>query len=338
MLQFDIVLQKENLRPLGQVHASMHMPTHGEFLIERLCAAGLQLGLVFGLDDFSARAELLNSSPAQVLIVCGADQHHSEAFLTAWQGVQKTYDYQVLITSEPIYSPLAFWMDEYHNARAVHERFIENFMPDLVMFCSRFDLEPSQRKYRQSFQRGFYSLADPAFFTGPQLPWADKQQALLFMGKPMAWVYSRLQEGWNRFQQLDYFATQPRIPFAGYVDSLSWRECYQVSNRYRFQLQPRSGYFFHTARALQCALTGTVPIILLPSPDVLPWLQGEAPVVRPGHNLLVAFDGEYEPLIDILADSTRCEQIAAAGHELLALGTTQESITHLAQMLQVHFA
>lgn len=338
MLQFDIVLQKENLRPLEQVHASMHMPTHGEFLIERLCAAGLRLGMVFGLDDFPLRADVLAQSPAQILVVCGADQHHSEAFLKAWEQVSKHYDYKVLITSEPIYSPFAFWVDEYRSAVAVHERFVEAFMPDLVMFCSRFDLAPSQRKYRQSFQRGFYSLADPAFFSETCIPWEHKQQALLFMGKPMAWLYSRWREGLSRFEQLEMLGAQSHLPLVGYVDSLSWRRCYQVSNQYRFQLQPRSGYFFHTARALQAALTGTIPVILLPSPDVLPWLEVEAPMARPGHNLLVAFDGEYEALYDILADSGRCQQIAIAGHELLALGTTTQSIDAISQTLHAHFA
>mgnify|MGYP006184854579 CR=1 FL=1 len=42
-------------------------------------------------------------------------------------------------------------------------------------------------------------------------------------------------------------------------------------------------------------------------------------MARPGHNLLVAFDGEYESLCDILADSDRCQQIAAAVEEQSAV-------------------
>jgi hypothetical protein len=330
MLQFDIVLQKQNLkRPHRDVHMAMYMPSHGEFLLEKLAQHGLKPGLIFGLDDFCLRPELLNHSDAEILIVCGADQHFDLDFLRAWQKVKKTYLYKTLLTSEPIYSPAAFYVDEYNNAARKHERFVETFVPHSVFFNSLLDFQPSENKYRASFERYLYSLADPELFRGTRLSWAEKKQGLLYLGKAEAWGYSRLEpHAWQRLQQLEYFLAQDRLYFEGHQQSYTFRQCYAAANCFRFQLQPRSGYFFHTARTVQSAIVGTVPVVLLPR-DTLPLFQAEAPWARPNHNLLVGFDGEYDLLLEQLADLDLGEYIQANLAELLAAGTISTAVQAL---------
>lgn len=334
MLQFDIILQKQNLkRPHRDTHLAMYMPSHGEFLVEKLAQYGLKPGLIFGLDDFCWRSELLNHSDAEILIVCGADQHFHVEFLEAWKKVQKEYAYRCLITSEPIYSPAAFWVDEYHNAIRQHERFVETFMPHSVLFNSLLDIHYSQQKYRQSFERYLYSLADPELFRGQVLPWEQKKQGLLYLGKAEAWGYSRLiDEAWSRLQQLDYFVQQQRIYFEGHQSSFSFRQCYDITNLFRFQLQPRSGYFFHTARTVQSAIVGTIPVILLHR-EYVPWLLQEAPWARPDQNLLIGLDGEYEELIDKLCDQELGMKIQGRLHELLQAGTISQALAVLVQSI-----
>lgn len=334
MLQFDVVLQKQNLKcPHRETHLAMYMPSHGEFLVEKLAQYGLKPGLIFGLDDFCLRAELLNRSDAEILIVCGADQHFHTEFLQAWQRVRKHYAYRCLITSEPIYSPAAFWVDEYHNAIRQHERFVELFMPHSVFFNSLLDIQASEQKYRQSFERYLYSLADPELFRGQLLSWEQKKQGLLYLGKAEAWGYSRLiSEAWQRLQQLDYFVQQQRIYFEGHQSSFSFRQCYDMANLFRFQLQPRSGYFFHTARTVQSAIVGTVPVVLLHR-EYLPLFLREAPWVRPDQNLLVGLDGEYDVLLDKLCDQELGARIQTQLHELLQAGTVSQALAVLVQSI-----
>lgn len=330
MLQFDIVLQKQNLqRPHRDVHMAMYMPSHGEFLLEKLAQHGLKPGLIFGLDDFCLRPELLNQSDAEILIVCGADQHFDADFLKAWQKVHKNYLYKSLLTSEPIYSPAAFYVDEYNHAARKHERFVEAFVPNSVFYNSLLDFQPSESKYRASFERYLYSLADPELFRGVSLPWEQKKQGLLYLGKAEAWSYSRLPAAaWQRLQQLEYFLAQDRLYFEGHQQSYTFRQCYTAANRFRFQLQPRSGYFFHTARTVQSAIVGTVPVVLLHR-DCLPLFLAEAPWARPGHNLLVGFDGEYEQLLAQLADLDLGLRVQANLAELLAAGTISTAVQAL---------
>lgn len=335
MLQFDIVLQKQNLkRPHRDVHMAMYMPSHGEFLLEKLAQHGLKPGLIFGLDDFCQCSDLLNYSDAEILIVCGADQHFDVEFLRAWQKVRKPYAYKSLLTSEPIYSPAAFYVDEYNNAVRKHERFVETFMPNSVFYNSLLDFQPSEAKYRASFARYLYSLADPALFQGQILPWSQKKQGLLYLGKAEAWGYSRLHsQAWQRLQQLEYFLAQDRLYFEGHQLSFTFRQCYEAANQFRFQLQPRSGYFFHTARTVQSAIVGTVPVVLLHR-DYLPLFQAEAPWAKPDHNLLLGFDGEYEVLLDKLCDPVIGEKIQANLGELLAAGSISQAVQALVTAIE----
>ncbi|MGE3724004.1 MAG: hypothetical protein AB7I41_00525 [Candidatus Sericytochromatia bacterium] len=335
MLQFDIVLQKQNLkRPHRDVHMAMYMPSHGEFLLEKLAQHGLKPGLIFGLDDFCLRPELLNHSDAEILIVCGADQHFDADFLRAWQKVKKTYMYQSLLTSEPIYSPAAYYVDEYQNAARKHERFVEAFVPHSVFYNSLLDFQPSENKYRASFERHLYSLADPELFRGQILPWEEKKQGLLYLGKAEAWGYSRLPpQAWQRLQQLEYFLAQDRLYFEGHQQSYTFRQCYAAANRFRFQLQPRSGYFFHSARTVQSAIVGTVPVVLLQR-DVLPLFLTEAPWARPNHNLLLGFDGEYDVLLEQLNDPELGAYIHSNLPELLTAGTISTAVQALVDSIE----
>jgi hypothetical protein len=339
MLQFDIVLQKQNLkRPHRDVHMAMYMPSHGEFLLEKLAQQGLKPGLIFGLDDFCLRPELLNYSDAEILIVCGADQHFHEEFLQAWKKVRKNYAYRTLLTSEPIYSPAAFYFDEYQQAERKHERFIETFVPHSVFYNSLLDFQPSENKYKASFERYLYSLADPELFRGAVLPWDQKKQGLLYLGKAEAWAYSRLQaQAWQRLQQLEYFLAQERLYFEGHQLSYTFRQCYQAANAFRFQLQPRSGYFFHTARTVQSAIVGTVPVVLLHR-DYLPFFQAEAPWAKPDHNLLLGIDGEYDVLLDKLADLDLGQYIQAHLAELLEAGSISQSVQVLVDSIRRNLA
>jgi hypothetical protein len=337
MLQFDIVLQKQNLKqPHQHTHQAMYMPSHGEFLVETLARYGLKPGLIFGLDDFCLRPEILNHSGAEILIICGADQHFHQEFLQAWQKVNKHHLYRCLITSEPIYSEAAFYVNEYHNAARQHERFLDVLMPQSIFYNSRIDLAIAQEKYRNSFEHYLYSLADPAFFEGHPLAWEQKYPGILYLGKAQAWGYSRLQsEAWSRLQQLNYFMKQQRIYFEGYETDFTFRQCYQAANQFRFQLQPRSGYFFHTARTVQSAIVGTIPVVLL-HPDYLPLFQLEAPWARPDENILLGFDGAYEELIDKMLDIELGQKIQTRLPELLEAGTVSQAIQQLVKSIQ-HF-
>ena len=332
-LQFDIVLQKQNLSPHEQVHAAMYMPSHGEFLLECLARTGLKPGLIFGLDDFALNGQCLNQSSSEILIVCGADQHLSQGFLQTWQQLRKRYQQRVLIVSEPIYSPLAYWQNPQQNAASQHEAFLAAFEPQTVLYLSRYDLLEAQKRYGSQLQALLYSLADPELLAEPLIPWADKQQALLWLGKPAAWAFNRQHEySWSREQQLAYFVQQQRLPFEGFSQRFTFRECYLMSNRYRFQLQPRSGYAFHTARTVQAAITGSIPVILL-HPDYLEILAIEAPFARPGENCLLGLDGDYDSLLDTLQDQAVCARIAQRVRELLVAGTVQQGVFELVQQL-----
>ena len=79
---------------------------------------------------------------------------------------------------------------------------------------------------------------------------------------------------------------QTHLPFRAFKQQFTFRECYQVVNQYRFQLQPLSGFAFHSARAVQAAIVQSIPILLLHRED-LPLLAIEAPFAKPGQNCLV---------------------------------------------------
>jgi len=180
--QIDYVLQKENLTHHHQVHPAMHMPSHGAFMLEYLTHLGFKSGLVFGLDDFSINGSTLNRSSSEILIVCGADQHYNQAFLEAWKGVKKNYACRILIVSEPIYSPLAYYQNSDQNAKQNHERFLMEYEPDIILYLSRFDCLEAKKRLPSGLQVLLYSLADPAFLTEPINTWRKKESQLLWLG------------------------------------------------------------------------------------------------------------------------------------------------------------
>lgn len=343
--QFDAVLQKENLRPHDQVHPAMYMPSHGEWLLEGLSRLGFKMGLVFGLDDFVLNGQTLNRSSSEIFIVCGADQHHTPEFLQTWKEVQRQYACRVLIVSEPIYSPLAFYRNSDDNAAVAHERFLATFKPDVILYLSRYDCLEARKRLPSGLKILLYSLADPELLPEPPIPWRDKEAQLLWLGKPQAWKLSwqQAQTGfrWGRRQQLDFFTQQNRYPFVGFSRQFTFRECYQVSNRFRFQLQPRSGYAFHSARTVQAAICGAIPVVLLPAEQV-DLLQIEAPFAKPGQNLLLALDPEdeaqapraYAELLEQLHDEALCSTIAAHLPELLQAGSIQSGLRELGESIQ----
>lgn len=331
-LQFDIVLQKQNLSPHAEVHPAMYMPSHGEFLVERLAAEGLKPGLIFGMDDFARNGRILDESSAEVLILCGLDQHFSAGFDQIWPTLQKRYTQRVLIVSEPIFSPLAFYVSPHQNARVNHLRFLEAFDPDIVLYLSAYDVQACAKMGTRPLPL-LYSLADPALASEKPLPWEAKQGLALWLGKPQAWYHNRAPQGaWERQQQLQWWLSQTRQPFAWSDRAYSFRECYAVTNRFAFQLQPRSGYAFHSARTVQSALMNTVPVLLMP-PEVQELLAIEAPFARPDHNLLVGIDGAYDALIDKLQDRAHMAEIASRLPELLAAGTISQGVRRLVQAL-----
>ena len=102
-LHVDFVLQKEHLKPHDLVHETMYMPSHSEFVIEVMSRLGFKPNLSLGIDDFAQASFLYNQSAAEVLVVCGVDQHLKEAFSAGWQQVHKRYAKKVLLVSEPIF-------------------------------------------------------------------------------------------------------------------------------------------------------------------------------------------------------------------------------------------
>lgn len=331
--QFDIILQKQNLGPHDQVHAAMHMPSHGEYLVELLVRGGLKSGLMFGHDDFPHGAALLNQSRAEILIVCGADQHFRKEFEQGWRQVRRPYALKVLIVSEPIYSPLAYYLNPQVNAEIHHAYMLEMLEPDVVMYLSRFDQLEAARRHPQITPL-LYSLADPGLAIEPKLAWAQKEHTLLYLGKPDAWIYARSPvDVMSRRQQLDFFAQQKRQPFAWSLNQFSFRQCYSVANQFRFQLQLRSGYAFHTARTVQSAIVGSVPVLVLHR-DELELLRIEAPFARPDHNLLLGIEGEFDGLLDKLQDSAFCERVQGNVHELMAAGTISQGVMALLAQIE----
>lgn len=331
-LQVDFVLQKQHLQPHHKIHPTMYMPSHTEFVIESLSRMGFKPGLSLGIDDFAQASFLFNQSDSEILVVCGADQHLRAEFLQGWERVHKSYLKKVLLVSEPIYSPLAYHLSAEHSATAFHEQFLDRFQPDVVLYLSRYDLLMAQQRHPHITALP-YSLADEDLFHEPVTPWQDKEQALLWLGKPVAWELSGVQSPaehnrLTREEQLTYFMDQDVLPLRAFAQQLTFRECYQVANRYRFQIQPLSGFAFHSARAVQAALLGSIPILLL-HPEDLELLAIEAPFVRSGHNCLVALEGEYEALWEQLLDTAAMAKIAAKGRELLQAGTIQSCLRRL---------
>jgi hypothetical protein len=109
-----------------------------------------------------------------------------------------------------------------------------------------------------------------------------------------------------------------------------------VANEFRFQLQPRSGYAFHSARTVQSAIVGCIPVILL-HPDELALLSLEAPFARPDHNLLLGIEGQLDELLDKLSNETLCRHIQQQLPELLQAGTIRQGIAELIGFIQAHF-
>lgn len=331
-LQIDFVLQKQHLVPSHhEVHETLYMPSHTEFVIEVLCRLGFKAGLSLGIDDFAQAGFLYNQSPSEVLVVCGVDQHLRTKFEAGWQQVTKHYQRKVLLVSEPIFSPLAYALNATENAACSHERFLHAFQPDIVMYLSAYDVQVARQRYPQQLSL-LYSLADADLFQGPVTPWEQKAQALLWLGKRDAWDYSlrRQQhpEAWTRTQQMTYFAQQQHIPFRGFLQQFTFRECYQVADQYRFQLQPLSGFAFHSARAVQAALVGSIPILLL-RPEDQELLAVEAPFAHHGRNCLIALEGHYDALLQSLRDTEQMAAIAQQGQELLQAGTIQSCLHQL---------
>ncbi len=332
--QFDIVQQKQNLGNHHQVHPAMYMPSHAEFLIESLSRLGFKPGLSFGLDDFAVHSSILNQSQAEVLIVCGADQHYREEFAIAWKGVQRLYSVKVLVVSEPIFSDLAYWQSSQQNALLQHQQFLEMFQPDIVLYLSRYDCLQAQQAYPETLSL-LYSLADPEFLSQPRLPWEQKQQAALWLGKPVAWMINRSPAQWSRQQQVDFFVQQQDLPFRAYSHQLTFRECYLMANQYAFQIQPRSGYTFHTARTVQSAIVGAIPVLLL-HPQEQELLAIEAPFVRPDHNCLVGWESDYQSVIKKMLDPDLTAEIQSHLSELLQAGTIGSGVYDLGCALQTH--
>lgn len=335
-LQIDFILQKQHLQPHAKVHQTMYMPSHTEFVIEVMSRLGFKPGLSLGLDDFAQASFLLNRSDAEVLIVCGADQHLRGEFMEGWQQVQKAYDKKVLLVSEPIYSPLAFHLHAEYSAAYFHEQFLAAFAPDIVLYLSHYDIAVARERHPHIVSL-HYSLADDDLIHEPIIPWEQKAQALLWLGKPVAWEFSGRQsltkrERMSREAQLLFFSEQDKIALRAFSEQFTFRECYQVANQYRFQVQPLSGFAFHSARAVQAAIVGCVPVLLLHADD-LALLSVEAPFVKPGHNCLVALEGEYDMMLDQLSDSRAMAKIAARGAELLQAGTIQSCLRQLGQGL-----
>ena len=244
---------------------------------------------------------------------------------------------KILIVSEPIYSPLAFHLRADYSAAYFHAQFLEYFQPDIVLYLSHYDIAIARSRYPHIVSLP-YSLADEDLIHEPIIPWEQKAHALLWLGKPIAWEFSgsrSLQKQvprMTRQEQLLFFSEQNKVVLKGFSDQFTFRECYQVANQYRFQIQPLSGFAFHSARAVQAAIVGSIPILLL-HPDDLELLATEAPFAKPGHDCLVALEGEYDVLLDQLDDWPALARVAERGVELLQAGTIQSCLRRLGQGL-----
>jgi len=151
--------------------------------------------------------------------------------------------------------------------------------------------------------------------------------------KPNAWECSLTHErSWSRQQQLDFFTGQNKVPFVGFSRQFSFRECYQVANRFRFQIQPRSGFAFHTARTVQSAICGSIPIILI-HPDYLHILAIEAPFAVPEKNCLLGLDGAYDNLLEQVQDEEHCLNISKSVPDLMQDGFIRHGLNELAEMI-----
>ena len=207
------------------------------------------------------------------------------------------------------------------------------------MYLSAFDVAQGQQAFPNT-QCLLYSLADGGLMHSPIIPWTQKKQALLWLGKPTAWEFTqrsqRFPKALRREQQLDYFVQQTHVGFQGYTRHFTFRECYEVANQYQFQLQPLSGFAFHSARAVQAALLNSIPILLL-HPQDAPILEIEAPFVRHGHNCLIAYEGHYDRLLKQLQDQEQLLHISKHVNELVAGGTIQACLAHLGNLLFKHF-
>ncbi len=336
-VQIDYVLQKQHLTHPENVHETMYMPSHTEYLVEIMCRMGFKPGMSFGIDDFALRGQLLNHSSAEVLMVCGVDQHLNREFMTGWKQVKRDYAVKILVVSEPIYSPLAFYIDKHYSAQAHHEKFLAAFVPDIVLYLSAYDVQVAREKH--THQSLLYSLADGGLIHFPVLPWEKKRDALLWLGKTTAWEYTRRKAQWperlSREDQLRFLGGQEQLPVSVYTEQLTFRECYEMANHYRFQIQPLSGFVFHSARAVQAALLQSIPILLL-HPDDAELLRIEAPFVKPDHNCLVSYEGDHS-LFKKIRDTGHMQHVASHVSELLEGGTIQSCLRTLGQLLFRHF-
>lgn len=330
-IQFDVLLD----RIVGQYdHQNRNIPIFNDLLIARLCQMGLNTGRLLSIDGFVERPEVLEGSLSDVFIACTVDQWYSEAFLHQWVKLKKRYACKVLITLEPIFTPLSMYDSPARNARERHQDFLRAFDPDIILYNSLLDCEAYRALGLGHATPLHYIQADPMELSCPALPWEEKHPALLFTGNPVVWENSRPEfQGWTRTEQLNHLASHAPLPVYSIHEQFTHRACYDLANLFRFQLSPRSGYTFHPPRVIQSALVGSIPVILIPR-NLQEHLFKECPLLREDKNCLVGYDGEYEALFRKLKNDDLCREIALNVGELLGMGTFQDSIRTLVTTIQ----
>ena len=322
-IQFDALLD----RITGQYdHQNRSIPIFNELLVARLCQQGLMSGILLSIDGFVERPELLDRSVSDVFVACTVDHWYTDAFLDSWAKVRKRYACKVLITLEPIFTPLSMHFSEESNARERHERFLRAFDPDIILYNSSVDCEAYRRLGLGRAIPLSFIQADPMELACAPLSWDQKHPAILFAGQPSAWEEAKPEyQGWSRAHQVSVVAQQAPLPLYAIHEQFTHRACYDLANLFRFQLCPRSGYAFHPPRVIQSALVGSIPVILL-NRDLEEQLHLECPLLREDHNCLVGYDGEYEELFRKLKDEDLCRSIASHLPELLGMGTFEDSM------------
>lgn len=328
--QFDAVLLKINMK---WEHQTWNIPVLNDFLLHRLCSEGLGYGLIFGIDDFLANGKILEQSRSDVLIACAVDQWYTDEFLASWSKLQTGHAVRVLVNMEPVYGPLAHHHGDRNTAIGRHEAFLKGFDPDIICYSSLIDCEAYKARGGRA-RTIFFAQADLGVFGKQVLPWREKKDALLFAGKPMVWKDDKGQyPGWDRGRQLDWFANHGHPPLVAFHEAFTHRACYDIANLFRYQLCPRSGFFFHTARALQAMALQSIPVILLPK-DYLPAFKQEAPWIQPDRHCLLGFDGDYEALGEKLRDESLGRFISSNLHEVAEQISTTHSAAELARAIE----
>jgi FkbM family methyltransferase len=316
MTQFDLVWCRVNLLHKTEKfyeHPSWNGSPITDFLLSRLCREGLTPGLIFGLDDFWLATNTINQSPSDVLILTSYDQHFSDLFYSLWPKITKEYICKVFISVEPVYSVLAGFDAGQNSAIQKHEKFINIFQPDIVVYGSKIDVRLAKERFGGRVIPLLYHGCDRLMFEGSPTKFEDKLDEILFVGKPDAWV--ERENCWSRSKQLAYFRSQKVVPFREINGGLSYLDSFNVVNNCRFHLQARCGSFFHAMRSLQAAIVGTIPIILIEKNE-LEFLQEECPELKDGHNALVGINGEFGNLLERTRDYHLVSNIAGNLNEL----------------------